>query len=60
MNTKIIRNSITCNLCGDQIMSIHVHDFQRCKCGKVAVDGGKEYLKRCGEESDYTDTSIVV
>ncbi len=44
---KIIVNKIKCNLCGDIIESVHVHDYRRCKCGACAVDGGKEYLRRC-------------
>ena len=27
-------------------MSTHVHDYKRCSCGAVAVDGGKEYMRR--------------
>jgi hypothetical protein len=26
---------------------------------RFAVDGGREYLKRCGDSSSYIDTSIV-
>lgn len=56
---KIISNKIKCNHCGDIIESKTVHDFKWCKCGKVAVDGGKDYLKRCFETTpdDYTDLS---
>lgn len=56
---KIIRNRIKCNLCGDIIESTYCHDFVMCKCGAVAVDGGKDYLKRCGHEQNYTDMSEV-
>lgn len=57
--TKIVVNKIKCNHCGDEIESKSVHDFVWCKCGTVAVDGGKEYLKRCFKHStdDYTDLS---
>lgn len=43
---KIICNKIQCKACGDIIESTHRHDFKFCKCGAVAVDGGKDYLKR--------------
>lgn len=56
---KIILNRIQCNKCKDIITSEHVHDFKYCKCGKVAVDGGRDYLKRMGEREDWTDLSIV-
>ena len=55
---KILKNSIKCNLCGDTIESTHVHDFKWCKCGKVAVDGGREYLKRVyNNPADIEDLS---
>ncbi len=38
---KIIRNRIKCKKCGEIIESTSRHDFKFCKCGAVAVDGGK-------------------
>ena len=43
---KIYSNKIRCKHCGDVIESKHVHDFKYCSCGKCAVDGGHEYLRR--------------
>lgn len=43
---KIIRNAAKCLKCGDTIESTHQHDFVRCSCGNLFVDGGKEYLRR--------------
>lgn len=54
---KIVYNAIFCNSCGDRIASENRHDFKMCKCGKVGVDGGHEYLRRIGE--DYKDVSIL-
>lgn len=56
---KIIHNKIKCNHCGEIIESRTVHEYRECKCGTVAVDGGKEYLRRCFKNSpnDYTDLS---
>ena len=52
-------NKIKCNKCGDVIESTYRHDFKWCKCGESAVDGGKDYLRRIGEDweelSDVTD-----
>ena len=45
---KIIRNAIRCKKCGEVIESKSVHDFKFCSCGACAVDGGHEYLRRCG------------
>ena len=56
--TKIIRNSARCKNCGDSIESKHVHDFVGCRCGKIAVDGGYEYLRRVGDLEAFEETSI--
>ena len=47
-----------CNHCGDIIESEYRHDFVCCSCGRVAVDGGKDYLRRVfHEEGDFTELS---
>ena len=56
---KILKNRIRCRTCGDIIESLHVHDFKYCFCGKVAVDGGKEYLKRCGDMDDIEELCVT-
>lgn len=56
---KIIKNQIKCNHCGDVIESYSVHDFKFCSCEKVAVDGGKEYLRRLGYKEDWEELSIT-
>jgi tRNA(Ile2) C34 agmatinyltransferase TiaS len=58
MNKKILKrevvvvNKAQCKLCGDVIESKHGHDFVRCKCGEIAVDGGKNYLRRSAKNLD--------
>ena len=54
---KIIVNKIRCKKCGDIIESAHRHDFKFCKCKSVAVDGGKDYLRRCGNIKYWEDLS---
>lgn len=39
-------NKAQCKLCNDIIESTSRHDFKRCKCGEISVDGGKSYMKR--------------
>lgn len=56
----IIKNAVKCNLCEEVIESVHRHDFKYCKCGNVAVDGGKEYLRRVFKTTDFTDVSEQV
>lgn len=43
---KIKANKAKCKLCGDIIESKYTHNFVRCRCGEIFVDGGKEYLRR--------------
>lgn len=57
-HVKIIRNSAKCLKCGDEIRSASRHDFNSCSCGSLSVDGGTDYLRRCGNPEDYEDTSI--
>lgn len=54
---KIKRNAIKCKHCGQVIESKSRHDLQVCQCGRVAVDGGKEYLRRLGNIDGYTELS---
>jgi len=57
--TKIVKNSIKCKHCGDVIESYYTHDFKFCSCGKVAVDGGRSYLKRSAQSlDDFEDMSV--
>ncbi|WP_144500145.1 DUF7695 domain-containing protein [Bacillus pumilus] len=46
MTKKILRNAIKCKHCAEIIESKSTHDFRRCSCGKVFVDGGFAYLRR--------------
>lgn len=60
MTQRILTNSIRCNHCGDTVESTHRHDFVKCKCGTVFVDGGREYLRRgfpTSPEVDYEELS---
>lgn len=45
-------NRVKCLICNDTIESKHRHDFVYCNCGNVAVDGGKDYLKRSVRDMD--------
>lgn len=60
MEVKIIKNCIKCKCCGDIIESTSVHDFKFCSCGKVAVDGGRSYLKRSGNPNDWEELNEFI
>jgi len=36
---------ILCLYCATPIYSLYTHDYRVCPCGKVFVDGGKDYLR---------------
>lgn len=55
---KIYCNKIQCKHCKDIIESKYTHDMRYCSCNKVAVDGGHDYLRRSGYESDYIELSV--
>lgn len=56
---KIIKNAIQCKKCGEIIESTNVHDFVTCSCGACSVDGGHDYLRRCGNLEDIIDLSVI-
>lgn len=54
----ITKNAIRCKHCGTVCVSKHRHDFAQCPCGKVAADGGHDYLRRMGTQGkDYEELS---
>lgn len=46
---QIKSNKAQCLKCMQIIESVHRHDFTSCTCGNIAVDGGKEYIRRVGD-----------
>lgn len=57
---KVIVNKIRCRDCGDVVESKHRHDFKYCKCGAIAVDGGREYLRRVGKLEAIEELSETI
>ena len=55
--SNILINRAKCLKCGDIITSEHRHDFRYCGCRSIAVDGGREYLRRLGHPYDMEDMS---
>jgi tRNA(Ile2) C34 agmatinyltransferase TiaS len=53
----VVTNKIQCSKCDDIIESTNRHDFRWCKCGSIAVDGGKSYLRRVGELHNIVELS---
>jgi len=57
MKTRITKNAARCLNCNEIIESKHRHDFVTCKCGKLSVDGGLDYLKRAGDFNNSEELS---
>jgi len=57
VSRDILHNRIKCLACNEVIESFTRHDFKFCGCGKIAVDGGKDYLKRVGDLEGYEELS---
>jgi hypothetical protein len=51
------KNKAQCRLCKDIIESTFRHDFRRCKCGAIFVDGGHDYMRRGGKFEDIIELS---
>lgn len=54
---RIKRNAARCRKCGDEIESMHRHDWRACQCGAIYVDGGLAYIRRGGHPADVEDLS---
>jgi len=54
----IWNNAAICHECDNYVRSCNRHDFRRCSCGNLAVDGGSMYAKRMGKPGSYTNDII--
>jgi len=57
---QIVLNQVMCNKCHDVITSEYRHDFVKCSCGNISVDGGNDYLRRVGNVDEYTEKSAYM
>lgn len=49
------RNRAKCGKCGDIIESKTRHDFVKCKCGAIFLDGGLDYCRRGGDPMAFVE-----
>lgn len=54
---NIIVNKAKCLKCGEVLESVYRNDFRLCSCGSMAVDGGHDYLRRCGNLDEIEELS---
>ena len=57
---KIIRNSAKCLICMQELESTHRHDYRKCKCGNLMVDGGKDYIRRGWKDFDMIEETSIL
>jgi len=50
--------AIKCRKCQDIIWSRARHDFRWCTCRSIAIDGGWDYSKTCGELENIENVTI--
>ena len=53
ISLKKMAPKIKCKKCGDIIQSKHRHDMVWCSCHSVAVDGGTDYFRWCGDKENW-------
>ena len=58
MKMILIQNEAKCNKCGDVIFSAHRHDYKKCSCGAIGVDGGMDYARRVGDPANIEERSL--
>lgn len=44
---------VRCRKCLDVVQSKYRHDFVRCKCGAIFIDGGGDYTRCGGNPEDF-------
>ena len=54
---SILLNMGRCKLCGDVLVSLSLHDFKSCKCGKSFLDGGNDYIRAGGDMECFCVTT---
>lgn len=53
--STLIKNAARCRKCLSYIESKHRHDFVRCECGSIFVDGGLDYERFGWPGGDIND-----
>ena len=57
----IIKNMAQCLRCKDVICSNDTHDYHECACGRLAVDGGRSYLRRSfANRHQWRELSVII
>lgn len=57
---RLVRNRVKCLRCETIIESNGTYDKNVCKCGRVMVDGGLNYVRILGDPKDFEDLSVWI
>jgi hypothetical protein len=55
---RLLYNAARCYHCGDVCVSRSRHDYVRCLCKSVAVDGGLDYQRVVGYPENYENLAV--
>jgi hypothetical protein len=58
---KVKQVGIKCLECGNEMYSNYTHDWKKCTCGAIFVDGGHSYLRfgtTTGKKWEYCERFI--
>ena len=56
----MLQNAIRINNTGEVLISRHRHDFVVSSCDKFYLDGGTDYQRIGGKQSEYTELTIYI
>lgn len=59
MNLKILKNSVKCKKCKQEVESKSEFGRVTCKCGAITIGGGKKILARYAKKEDFIETSLI-
>ena len=54
----VVSNQMRCEICGEFIESTHRHDYRKCACGNIGVDGGHDYARQTRRTERFTDCTV--
>jgi hypothetical protein len=56
--TSVVCAGLQCLDCGEIVVSLHRHDWRSCKCGKVFIDGGRDYVRYGGDAQNMKHVTV--
>lgn len=59
IHLRILKNSVRCKKCKQEIESKSEFGRVTCKCGTITIGGGKKVLARYAKEGGFVETSLI-